>query len=46
VATGVPTETQGTTTEEPTSSNGITLNKEPDSVASEDEDDQGTPLFG
>jgi hypothetical protein len=44
VATGVPAATQGTTTEEPTSSNGITSNEEPDSGAGED--NQGTPLFG
>jgi hypothetical protein len=44
VATGIPAATQGTTTEEPTSSNGITSNEEPDSGAGED--DQGTPLFG
>ena len=46
VAIGVPAATQGTTTEEPTLSNGITSNEEPDSGASEDEDDQGTSLFG
>jgi hypothetical protein len=45
-ATGVPAATQGRTTEEPTSNNGITSNEEPDSGASEDEDDQGTSLFG
>jgi hypothetical protein len=44
VATGIPAATQGTTTEEPTSSNRITSNEEPDSGAGED--DQGTPLFG